>query len=146
MYNTSMKPYNKLFRWIPAILIGLFIFTQSGLNGSESTAISLPIVEWIMNFFSFIDKDILHHLVRKAAHFSEYFLFGGSILYAMDKDFTVARFALFCVLVPICDETIQHFTPGRAAQMTDCLLDASGMICAAFIGIWLKKHIGRYII
>ena len=146
MYNTSMKPYNKLFRWIPAMLIGLFIFTQSGLNGSESTSLSLPIVEWIMNFFSFIEKDTLHYFVRKAAHFSEYFLFGGSILYAMDKDFTAARFALFCVLVPICDETIQYFTPGRAAQMADCLLDASGMICAAFIGIWLKKHIRRYII
>ena len=146
MYNTSMKPYNQLFRWIPAILIVLFIFTQSGLDSSESTAISLPIVEWIMNFFSFIDKDTLHYFVRKAAHFSEYFLFGGSILYAMDEDFTVARFALFCVLVPVCDETIQYFTPGRAAQLTDCLLDASGMICAAFIGIWPKKHFRRYII
>ncbi len=140
-----MKPYNKFFRWIPAILIGVFIFLQSGLNSSESNAVSLPIVEWMMNFFSFVDKDVLHHLIRKAAHFSEYFFFGGSILYALDEDFTAGRFALFCILVPVCDETLQYFTPGRAAQLTDCLLDASGMICAALVGIWLKKHIRRYL-
>lgn len=146
MYNNSMKPYKKLFRWIPAILIGLFIFHQSSLTSTESNGVSLPLVEMFLNFFSFMDKDILHHFIRKAAHFTEYFLLGGSILYAMDEDFTFRRFVLFCVLVPVCDETIQSFTPGRAAQLTDCLLDASGMISASILGIWLKKHIRRYII
>ena len=141
-----MKPYNKLFRWIPAILIVIFIFTQSSLTSSESNGVSLPIVEWILSFFSLMDKEALHHFIRKAAHFTEYFLLGGSILYAMEKDFNIKQFALFCLLIPACDESIQYFTPGRAAQLTDCLLDASGMISAALIGIWLKKHIRRYII
>lgn len=78
-------------------------------------------------------------IVRKAAHFFEYFVLGVfGILTA--NTFNKYKFctrvisaALFCVLYAVSDEIHQSFVPGRACRFTDVLIDSSGILTAIVI-------------
>lgn len=86
----------------------------------------------IMRVFS--DTDLLHHYIRKAGHFSEYFVLGILALNAVRLTFahplaSAAVFGAIWLAVPNIDETIQRFVPGRAGMTTDVLIDMSGFLC-----------------
>lgn len=78
-------------------------------------------------------------LVRKTAHFSEYFVL-GALAFWVSVTFTkykmlwrsAAAFAV-CVLYAVSDEVHQHFVPGRACRFTDVLIDGGGSLLAIFI-------------
>ena len=72
---------------------------------------------------------LLHHLLRKCAHFAEYFVLGALVM------MTLLQTVLHCklpigigvsMLVASVDETVQRFVPGRSGQVTDVLLDTIG--------------------
>ncbi len=127
-----------IIRWLPAILICSFIFSQSLKTGSESSGTSLVLTQWLSTFLFFIEENTLHFLVRKAAHFSEFFLLGCSILYGMNQNKNIRLYIVMCLFIPLCDEGIQVFVPGRSAQLGDCLIDASSMLTAWFLHQTLK--------
>lgn len=130
----------KFFRWLPAFLICSFIFSQSSLTGTQSTGLSLTITEWFAPYFFFIEKETLHFLVRKAAHFSEYFALGWAVIYGMNQKKQFGFYLLVAILIPLCDESIQSFTAGRNAHVLDCLIDASGMAFA-----WILQAMIHYL-
>ncbi len=132
----------KILRWLPAFLICSFIFSQSSMTGTESTGLSFAITEWLVPVFSFIETETLHFLVRKAAHFSEYFALGCAVLYGMNHNNHPVVFFLLAALIPLCDEAIQFFTAGRSAQLQDCLIDAAGMSSAWILISWIQPFIG----
>lgn len=74
------------------------------------------------------------HLVRKAAHFTEYLILGllctGTLRgWAGRKG--LAALPAAGLLAPLVDETIQLFVPGRSGQITDVWLDAAGFAAGA---------------
>lgn len=78
----------------------------------------------------------LHILLRKAGHFSEYFLLG--VLSRISFSQTNFRYKKwlgleFCVLVAAMDETIQLFVRGRSGQVSDVLLDSIGALCGIVV-------------
>ena len=111
----------------------LVIFSFSLQNGEESGELSGGIVAWIVGLFfpeDFTHIELVHFLVRKAAHFTEYFILGVllslTIREAKWKKVLLAPWVLG-TLVASCDETIQLFSDGRAGQVTDVMLDSSGV-------------------
>lgn len=77
----------------------------------------------------------INPIVRKCAHATVYLVLGLLILLAMDtktetfwRNSTIAVIA--CLLYAITDELHQTFVPGRAGELRDCLIDASGAIVA----------------
>lgn len=89
---------------------------------------------------------LMHHLLRKCAHFTEYFVLGALMMLTLMQ--TVFRNRIptgigACALVAVVDETIQRFVPGRSGQVTDVLLDsagaAAGILAMIFLEIWFKK-------
>ncbi len=72
---------------------------------------------------------LMHHLLRKCAHFAEYFVLGVlmmlTLLQVLLKKNVVTGIGL-SMLVAAMDETIQRFVPGRSGQVTDVLLDTIG--------------------
>ena len=89
------------------------------------------------------DEGMMTHLVRKTAHFSEY-----AVLMAIASGFARAwwegsalgqrlRLAIW-VCVPVVDEFIQSFTPGRDPRVTDVLIDMSGGLLGMLI--WWLSH------
>lgn len=64
--------------------------------------------------------------VRKTAHFSEYFILGFWILLSY-REKPHKALILSAYLIPILDESIQAFVPGRVASLLDMGIDALGL-------------------
>ena len=128
----------------------LLIFSNSAQTASESSQRSLRIVQQL-NSLLFGGADIIsEHLIRKAAHFTE-FAGLGALGYACFKRgirvpasvFSAAASSVFFgLLTALTDETIQLFVEGRSGQITDVWIDFAG-VCfgtAAAILCKLFKH------
>ena len=88
---------------------------------------------------------LMHHLLRKCAHFTEYFVLGVlvtlTLLQMILKNKIVTGIGV-SMLVASVDETIQRFVPGRSGQVTDVLLDTIG----ASVGILVMYLVARWMI
>lgn len=86
-----------------------------------------------------------HYLVRKGAHFLNFFILGFIyILLAYNTDNkkslkTVLASLLCGLAAPIIDETHQWFVPGRSAEITDVMIDFSGVVTGCVIFSCLIK-------
>ncbi len=129
---------------LSTLFITLFIFWNSLQTGEESgkmSDIAVNIVKPVLEFFGITIKDrTLGVLVRKTAHFSEYFVLSAS--FALFLLNTVNRRSiyfspLYCGIVAVCDEFImQMVTSGRSPQWTDVLIDFGGGVFALLILIF----------
>lgn len=145
-----MRKQRYISLWIIAILMILFIFYNSLQTGTSSGSLSETVTRFLMQFvneagFS-INFDTFHHYVRKLAHFTEYFILGAWItmaanVYPLTKRKRLQPFP-FLIAVPVIDETIQHFVPGRYGCISDVLIDISGfltgMLCLYIILLIIK--------
>ena len=131
-----MKQTHKRTLYMCMTLLWIFvIFSFSLQNGEESGQLSGGIVSWVVEMFSltkFMELDTIHFLIRKMAHFTEYFILGMFTLLTLlqtrySKKWMIGT--LFCMMIASCDETIQLFVGGRAGQFKDVLLDSTGALC-----------------
>ena len=143
---------NRKLRWLTllSVLWIAVIFSFSLQSGDESGKLSGGIVAWIVGLFfpeDFAHIELAHFLVRKAAHFTEYFILGvllsSTVREAKWKRILLASW-LMGTCVACCDETIQLFSDGRAGQVTDVMLDSSGVFtgCAmlALVLLFIEKR------
>ena len=123
------------------ILYTLFIFSNSLQNGTDSGRMSGNITRIILHVLESLHIDVtfegLHHFIRKAAHFSEYFVQGLLVSFAQRKSPFVKNDVLcigfWMVMTPLCDELIQHYTADRFGAFSDVFLDMCGFACAALL-------------
>jgi VanZ family protein len=129
---------------ILTILMTLTIWINSVLPASISSEQSGFIVGIAQSVFLFLNinlsLDLLSLMIRKYAHFSQFFLLGifwFQYLYrVLNSKHKVHWYALLlCLLTAIIDESIQLFSEGRAFQFTDILIDLFGstMAILAFV-------------
>ncbi len=127
------------------IWVGL-IFGFSQENGSESSGMSEKLIKGVVMIFTDIDSDneklgeIVNKYsfpVRKAAHFTEYFILSIITLNffaCFEINYRILIYsALFCILVAVCDEFFQTFIPGRDGNIKDVLLDSSGALIGSYL-------------
>ena len=132
-----------------SILWLLFIFSNSLDTGVESDQKSSSVTQFINNVLHAIGikGDIPHATVRKLAHFGEFAIlavFVSITLLLFPKKLPTLHCAIFCpVICLVCaylDETIQIFSAGRGAQLSDVAIDTFGAICGT-AGIMLLYFI-----
>lgn len=125
---------------ILTILFVCFIYGNSLMPGDISSLESGFVFD-ILNTFSKIigiDISITEHFVRKGAHFTEYAVLGILLMSTkmsyvrniLEDIFNVLFLGLF---IPVIDETIQLFVEGRSGQISDVILDFSGVIAGIII-------------
>lgn len=94
---------------------------------------------------------VTEHLVRKSAHFTEHGVL-GALLWAglaawARRPWPYLGWALFAGLaVPVTDEFLQQFSPGRSAAVADVALDFLGLLAGMAAGIlfWAAaRRLGR---
>ena len=107
----------------------------------------LPALHWLLPHASAETLDRLHFLIRKAAHFAEYFLFGFFLLCAIRGEHRGWRIRWAIVALAIAagysalDEFHQSFVPSRTASPWDSLLDTSGAaIAQVLVWLWFRVH------
>ncbi len=133
--------------WWPALLWAGVIFTAStDTFSSEHTAsVFEPLLRWIMPSITKEQVEAIHHLIRKSAHFTEYFIFCLLLYRGVRGDrkgwrWTWGLAALFCAAgYSVLDEVHQSFVASRMASPYDSLLDSIGAFFAmAVLWLWFR--------
>lgn len=135
-----------------SLLWAAFVFGQSLLPGHVSSSESGFIVRLLQLFpgSSGWDLERVEHLVRKAAHFTEYAVLG--ILYllaARSRGAIRGRMTLplfWGLLTPVADESLQLLVEGRTGQLTDVLIDFSGVLtgmAVCLLILWLRLRVKK---
>lgn len=135
-------------QWWPALVWAVVISTFStGAFTSENTSrIIIPILHWLLPHTPMETLFVLHHIIRKCAHFTEYFILSLLILRGIRagrKENRLAWALLAIVLVAAyasLDEFHQRYVPGRTPAVGDVLIDTSGgtaaQLIAALVVLW----------
>ena len=120
-----------------AMIVGLlcFIWGNSLLPGEDSGELSGFVGTLLQKLLPFLDLQSEQgmHLLRKAAHFTEFAALGFSFtwLYGMvsKKQFWSLGLSLICgASAAAIDETIQLFSPDRGPSIKDVGIDTAGVI------------------
>ena len=135
--------------WWPALLWAGFIFTMStdAFSAEHTASVLEPIFRWLIPSLTSDQFDVIHHIIRKSAHFTEYFVF-GLLLYRGVRSagkgwrWSWALTALSAAAgYSILDEIHQAFVASRTASAYDSLLDSIGAFFAiAFLYWWHRRN------
>ena len=139
--------YIKKYVFLTLTFLWVFIiFYMSAKPGDESAKTSLKIVDVIVKELKLSDSqvDTAHFLVRKAAHFTEYFILSLLVTRTYsefyNRKLNISFILLTCILVAICDEYLQSFIDGRGSQVKDVLIDFSGSLTQLLLLIYIKAR------
>lgn len=116
---------NKKLNLILIIVWMIFIFIMSSFNADTSSNQTGFIVNIISNTFNINNIDLITLIVRKFAHFTEYFVL-GLLIYNYNKN--VLKALIICIIYAISDEIHQLFILGRSFQIKDIIIDTLGSI------------------
>lgn len=137
------KHADKMLRLLLVLWI-CFIWLHSAVPASGSSEESRIVGNFIRPFLELLlgKGSVTDHVVRKLAHFTEYtilgFLIGANVAALTAKirrQMKLSRAGVFfcwsyglllAAAIALIDESIQLFSPGRSAQVTDVLLDTAG--------------------
>ena len=133
----------KIIFFILSFLVTVFIFKNSLEVASASDKKSMFFVDFLINNFSFIFKNevITNSIIRKVAHFLEFFTQGcflSAAIFSLNYNKN-AIYVLFSGLLTACtDEFIQLFVEGRAGMVSDIFIDFFGTLAAViiFVVVW----------
>ena len=157
----------KLSSFIPTILLLFLIFGFSAQDGESSGSLSFQISLFLVKLASpllpaamseeilFERAELIHYIVRKAAHMTEYFLLALSLQLPFTVWFSkqlklilriITGFSA-TVLFAALDEFHQSFVPGRSGNFTDVCIDSAGALiaslCLLFFYSLSKKKLAR---
>lgn len=123
------------------ILTVCFIFSNSMEGIPESRERSEGLLSWVRPFLEFFigEGNATNHLIRKLAHFVEFFALGTelcALCLLWQKPLLWAAFA--GLLTALSDETIQIFYE-RGSQVQDVWLDFSAVFLTVLLAICLRK-------
>lgn len=120
-----------LFALLAAAWAGV-LFYFSGQTGTDSSALSMTLTRFLFGrlIARGADVDMLHYLVRKAAHFGifavEGFLAGMSLMYILRTRAAFLLTALAVVGLAVANELHQRLSVGRVCSSRDMIIDACG--------------------
>ena len=131
-----------------------FAFVHSAMPAKISARESGGILDFLYALLPRlgINLDLTDHIVRKLAHFSEFTAIGmlsTTCAYSFDRlrPYRYTIHVLFVGLAAaVTDETIQLFSEGRSGQITDVLLDFSGVtagMCFMLLCFMIYIHIKK---
>jgi VanZ family protein len=143
--------------WWPAILWAIIIssFSTSAFTSENTSRVIIPVLRWFLPHAMPETLSLIHHVIRKCGHFTEYFILSLLLLHALragTRDFGM-RWALIVIFIvagyAALDEFHQSFVPGRTAAVTDVMLDTSGgaaaQLLVALLVLWrsVRKQRGE---
>lgn len=129
----------RLWPWVVASVVWIaYIWGHSLVVGTLSTGESDFFMHLLSPAFEALgetDEEVMTFVIRKTAHFLEYAVLGMLLSKlrrvgakrGADGLHVVEAGVLLACLVPVADETIQAFVPGRSSQLSDVWLDLLGV-------------------
>ena len=142
-----MKSYKKAVIFTLLVLAWTVVIFSFSLQPAEASAsLSGGLLNRLLDWFYWltglqIPTDFAHFLIRKAAHFGEFFLL-GVLAYQASKHLFCKWYPalLYGAAVAVSDEHIQHYTGGgRAMLLSDMILDTVGVASSILLFLLLAK-------
>ena len=126
---------SRRFYRVLAFIILFLIFSNSMLNAEISSTQSGFIVHLAQSILGWVNLDFefdtLSLLIRKLAHFLEFFALGFTLSKGWSLKFYYG--VLILLGVAVTDETIQFFSEGRALSFIDMTIDLFGGLVGILI-------------
>jgi VanZ family protein len=135
-------------RWWPAIAwaVVISLFSTGAFTSENTGRIIIPALHWLFPSLPPHTLALFHHIIRKCAHFTEYFILSLLILRGIRAGRHGTRLAWAVLAIVIVagyaslDEFHQSFVPGRTPAVTDVLIDTTGgataQAIAALFAMW----------
>ena len=127
-----------LFSLLLTMMVLVVIFCFSAQPVEQSREISSALTRFIARLIPWLRTGLamseLHHLLRKLAHFTLYFLLGCGLTGMLRSGRRAIPAAFAIPLGTLCaamDEWHQAFVPGRGPGLCDVVLDTVGVAAAA---------------
>ena len=128
--------------WFPVILwMGVIFWMSTGMFSSENTShIIGPLLDYLFPSISPQAEDLIHGLIRKTGHLTEYFILGlfffrafrGESLQKWHLRWTI--YAIIGVaLYALSDEFHQAFVATRTASIVDVIIDSAGGVLSQIV-------------
>jgi len=133
------KPRQRLWRYGPLIIWAALIFIGSSnlLSSSNTSMFLVRPLHWLLPQASDTTLRVLHFIIRKAGHFTEYAilaLLAARAFRTSSRELLRSRWfwaSLFLVFAySLTDEFHQSFVPSRTASIYDSTLDTLGGLTA----------------
>jgi VanZ family protein len=144
----------RLARWWPAIAWAVLIsvFSTGAFTSENTSRIIIPILHWLFPRATSDTLFLMHHVIRKCGHFTEYFVLSLLILRGIRAGRQEMRFVWLLAVIALVagyatlDEFHQSFVPGRGGlELDDVLLDtlggAAAQAIAALVIFW--EHVRK---
>lgn len=149
----------KPLSFVPAICMLYFILYMSSQEGAASTTMSYQVSKAIVLAYNkILSKGLsnemlndliyqIHPLIRKTAHFTEFFVLAITVsfpfyVYRIRGIFLVLLGELFCIGVAFLDEYSQTFVLGRNPSYRDVIIDSTGAMLGILLSL-LVCYIGK---
>ena len=117
------RRYGRPVWWVLCALWLAVIIGHSLMPAQISQAESRGLLARLASGLPFLTD----HLLRKAAHFSEFGLLGLLLAQCLRAGFALA------------DETVQLYVPGRSGQVRDILIDFAGAALAVGLTLLVRR-------
>jgi VanZ family protein len=134
--------------WLPAIAWACVIsFLSTDVFSSDHTSrFIIPVLHLLIPQASAETLELMHAIIRKTAHLTEYFIFSILLMRALrgqERGWRL-RWAIWAVVLAAgyasFDEFHQSFVPSRTASPWDALLDTVGASTAQImVRLWNMK-------
>ncbi|HWX37687.1 MAG TPA: VanZ family protein [Candidatus Sulfotelmatobacter sp.] len=129
--------------WLPVVAWACVIslLSTDAFSTAHTSRFLIPVLHWIFPRASAETLDLMHAVIRKAAHLTEYFILGILLNRALRGDpGWNPKWAIWAIVIAACyaslDEFHQSFVPSRTASPWDALLDTVGA-SAAQVVFWV---------
>ena len=140
-----------LWAWWPAIVWSGVIFTMSTdpFSSDHTKWIFEPVLRWLIPGLAQRQYDYMHHIIRKCAHFTEYFVYFLVLYRAVRARREGWRWSwagvalLIAAAYSLTDEFHQVFVASRGPSIYDSMLDTIGASAALLaLWLWLRRRRG----
>jgi VanZ family protein len=143
MWRARLWRYGPVLVW----MLMIFLFSTGGLSASNTSRIIRPLLLWLFPDISEERLNLVHFIVRKAAHFTEYAIlailaaraFLGSSRLTLRRRWLVVSLAVV-VVYALSDEYHQTFVPSRTGSIYDSFIDIAGGLAALLFFTLRRKR------
>ena len=137
----------KIIKWVLLItwMVVIFMFSSQPAEVSdEKSRLVIQIFNAIGLNLDSVLGELANFVVRKAAHFTEYFILALLVFNVIGEEFKLKQALLLSIVVVFLyacsDEFHQIFVPGREGKLRDVLIDTSGGAVAMGV-VYIRKQI-----
>ena len=139
-----MRLWTRMKNWLPAIVWACVIsgLSKDTFSSKHTSVFIIPLLRWLFPHAGAETLELMHAVVRKTAHVTEYFIFSIFLMVGLRGKDRVwkLRWAIWAVIIAAgyasLDEFHQSFVASRTASPWDALLDTTGA-AAAQVVLWL---------